>query len=327
MEPHPLTHILLCVRGDVTVVGRTVGCAGTVIYSRTLYHQWKLCNYICFNPSLCICLHRQQVPERNQKKKKKMKWRAERSASSHRFHCAILWPLSSCLFFRLKHTHVNLNSLEGARCRGLSLEHKNDGRREKRMGTVGPSRCLWMMPSPVHYLCCLSRTFNQFIQNQHWKCSRSLPFLTFISNAAQDGRRQDKAERSTSPWLLELLYLLGKGRKKDWHSTTTHISTPTQVLRGTHLYVASPSFGNRGWIWTWGRRKKKWCGAVERHAAPQSAALWDFKCHVFVRRTCCRMWKKGDVTSAVGWTLWSYRCLDIVIVIKIEVGQCIYTLM
>lgn len=33
---------------------------------------------------------RQQVPERNQKKKKKMKWRAERSAGSHRFHCAIL---------------------------------------------------------------------------------------------------------------------------------------------------------------------------------------------------------------------------------------------
>uniref|UniRef100_A0A3B3X518 Uncharacterized protein n=1 Tax=Poecilia mexicana TaxID=48701 RepID=A0A3B3X518_9TELE len=33
---------------------------------------------------------RQQVPERNQKKKKKMKWRAERSTGSHRFHCAIL---------------------------------------------------------------------------------------------------------------------------------------------------------------------------------------------------------------------------------------------
>ncbi|XP_030613683.1 ras-related protein M-Ras isoform X2 [Archocentrus centrarchus] len=33
---------------------------------------------------------RQQVPERNQKKKKKMKWRAERSTASHRFHCAIL---------------------------------------------------------------------------------------------------------------------------------------------------------------------------------------------------------------------------------------------
>lgn len=207
---YPLTHRLLRVRGDVTVVGHTV----RVIYSRTLYHKWKLCIYIGFNPSLCICLHRQQVPERNQKKKKKMKWRAERSASSHRFHCAILWPRSSCLFFRLKHTHVNLDSLEGARCRGLSPEHKNDGRREKRMGTVGPSRCLWMMPSPVHYLCCLSRTFTQFIQNQHWIFSRS--FLTFISNAAQDGRRQDKAERSTSPWLVELLYLLGEGRKETW---------------------------------------------------------------------------------------------------------------
>ncbi|KAM8854933.1 ras-related protein M-Ras isoform 1-T2 [Spinachia spinachia] len=33
---------------------------------------------------------RQQVPERHLKKKKKMKWRAERSAGSHRFHCAIL---------------------------------------------------------------------------------------------------------------------------------------------------------------------------------------------------------------------------------------------
>lgn len=54
--------------------------------------------------SLFLCTHRQQVPERNQKKKKKMKWRAERSASSHRFHCAILWPPSSCLLFII-HTH------------------------------------------------------------------------------------------------------------------------------------------------------------------------------------------------------------------------------
>lgn len=178
---------------------------------------------------------------------------------------------------------------------------------------------------PVHYLCCLSRTFTQFIQNQHWIFSRS--FLTFISNAAQDGRRQDKAERSTLPWLVALLYLLGKGRKHDWHSTTTYISTPTQVLRGTHPYVALPSFGNRGCNWTWRRWKKKWCGAAERRADPRSAALWDFKCNVFVRRTCCRTWMKGGVTSAVGWTSWSYRCLDIVIVIKIKIGQCIYTLM
>ncbi|XP_061923504.1 ras-related protein M-Ras isoform X2 [Entelurus aequoreus] len=33
---------------------------------------------------------RQQIPEKNQKKKKKMKWRAERSTGSHRLRCVIL---------------------------------------------------------------------------------------------------------------------------------------------------------------------------------------------------------------------------------------------
>lgn len=50
--------------------------------------------------------HRQQVPERNQKKKKKMKWRAERSTGSHRFHCAILWHPSSPLPLIHTHTHT-----------------------------------------------------------------------------------------------------------------------------------------------------------------------------------------------------------------------------
>lgn len=142
-----------------------------------------------------------------------MKWRAERSASSHRFHCAILWPRSSCLFFRLKHTHVNLDSLEGARCRGLSPEHKNDGRREKRMGTVGPSRCLWMMPSssPLFmlpfkdlYSIYSEPTLNIFsvISDFHIKCSTRWP-------TAGQGREINVA-------LISGAFIFIRKRKETW---------------------------------------------------------------------------------------------------------------
>lgn len=56
----------------------------------------------------------------------------------------------------------------------------------------------------------------------------------------------------------------------DWHSTTPHISL--QVLLGTHLCVA---FAETTWFLGWRtslkvKESEKSCGAVERHADPQS---------------------------------------------------------
>lgn len=135
--------------------------------------------------SLFLCTHRQQVPERNQKKKKKMKWRAERSASSHRFHCAILWPPSSCLLFII-HTHPHTfgcperNSQQsltsGAQKWGVGVGGwggwwVRGTKREVivKCWTDVSSQCLWMsaMPSLLNYLCSLSKVSYFFHYIQH----------------------------------------------------------------------------------------------------------------------------------------------------------------
>lgn len=156
-EVYPLPHTWMC--ESRVIVWWT--CTSPVIYSRTFYYQLQLCiwhNGLTFaSPSV---INRQQVPERNQKKKKKMKWRAERSASSHRFHCAILWPIWSCLFSsmlkRLKHTHINLDSPWRS-----SLQRFIPGAQKWRMGR-GVDQNSRPLTMPLSYaistpLCCLSR--------------------------------------------------------------------------------------------------------------------------------------------------------------------------
>lgn len=78
-----------------------------------------------FNP------HRQQVPERNQKKKKKMKWRAERSTGSHRFHCAILWP--PLLPFTIN-TYTNTHTYIPYKCQGTPQQWSSTGAQKGKGG-------------------------------------------------------------------------------------------------------------------------------------------------------------------------------------------------
>lgn len=122
------------------------------------------------------------------------------------------------------------------------------------------------------------------IQKLHrWTLSQSGVISDFNIKCSTRWVTVGESREIKLPWLWELLYLLGKGRQKmapwpslswDWHSTTPHISLPTQVLPGTRLYVAPDDI-----VWEFeSERKWNWTGT--------------FKCNVFVRRTCCRTWKK-----------------------------------
>lgn len=51
--------------------------------------------------------NRQQVPEKNQKKKK-TKWRGDRATGSHKLHCVILWLSLPVFFGGFSHSNVNL---------------------------------------------------------------------------------------------------------------------------------------------------------------------------------------------------------------------------
>lgn len=150
---------------------------------------------------LFLRTHRQQVPERNQKKKKKMKWRAERSASSHRFHCAILWPPSSCLSF-IMHTHPHAHSHNFGCPQRNSQQWLTSGAQKSGMGGWGgvgrwwwwwwlrgtegdvilecwtnvPSQCLWMsaMLSLLNYLCFLSKVLHFIHYHQQHRTTVSM---------------------------------------------------------------------------------------------------------------------------------------------------------
>lgn len=191
--------------------------------------------------SLFLCTHRQQVPERNQKKKKKMKWRAERSASSHRFHCAILWPPSSCLLFII-HTHPHTfgcperNSQQsltsGAQKWGMGVGgggvDGSEGRKEKWLWNVGlmsPHNAFeWELChlSSIIYVPFQRSHISSIISNTELQCHRTVSqsgviFDFNIKCGTIWLTLREKAKRSRSPWLLELLSSWereGKGRNR-----------------------------------------------------------------------------------------------------------------
>lgn len=104
--------------------------------------RWSWVEMISNSFSMFFFLHthRQQVPERNQKKKKKMKWRAERSAGSHRFHCAILWPPSCLSFVTYSHPHAHPLTFG---CQGTPQQWLTTGA-QKGGGRGGGSMNGWM---------------------------------------------------------------------------------------------------------------------------------------------------------------------------------------
>lgn len=122
----------------------------------------------------------------------------------------------------------------------------------------------------------------------------------------------------------------GKGKKWhlvswDWHSTTPHISL--QVLLGTDLYVVLPrqhclrtedeSESEGKWKVMWHSRAT--CRSSELEGLGLLSVMFSCEERAVERE------RKGYVTSAVRWTLWSYKCLDIVIVMKIKIAQCFYS--
>lgn len=222
---------------------------------------------------LFLRTHRQQVPERNQKKKKKMKWRAERSASSHRFHCAILWPPSSCLSF-IMHTHPHAHShnfgclqrnsqqwlTSGAQKSGIGGggvgwagdddDDGSEGRKEKwfwNVGLMSPHNAFeWVLCylSSIIYVSFQKSYISSIIINTElqcqWTVSKSGVIFDFNIKC---GTRWltlwgGKATRSKSPWLLENFCLFEKGKEKwrNWDKIAPCVHPTPATCQSSHFY-------------------------------------------------------------------------------------------
>lgn len=269
----------------------------------------------CFNFSLCIFLNRQQVPERNQKKKKKMKWRAERSASSHRFHCAILWPPLVLLFLQCwtdskSPTYIWIPSKElPAAVNPQSTKMMAAERSE--WEESAPSQSLWTMPSLLHYLCCLLRMFNRpYSETTSLNSLYQVSFRTLISNAAQDGWQW---EVSVTLIMGAFIFIRkGKGKKM------------APCVLGLGFHRSSHFSTHTGATWNSPARRLSEttsCGGIEDEFESERKWNWTGTLMCLCEERAVERERKGYVR----WTLWSYRCLDIVIVTKTKTGQCFYT--
>lgn len=157
-----------------------------------------------------------------------MKWRAERSAGSHRFHCAILWPPSSCFIIQNMHTPtraptylwmsgnspavVNYWSTKGKG--GLMNGWMNPGN----VGLMSPhpSQCVGMSAVlSLLNLWSLSKVYRSlqslFNTELQWTVSQSSVIFEF--NFKRSTRRfWGEEARITLMWNF---FLLGKGRKRE----------------------------------------------------------------------------------------------------------------
>lgn len=155
---HRPTVGVVVVMGDVTVAGLTVGCAGTVMYSRTLYY-----NFVC----LISFFFTQTTGARAKPEEEK-----ENEVESRTFGelpqvplCHIVTPLVPSV--RQCRTDLNTPTTQiwipwkeltvAVNPRSTKMM---DGERSESEQSAPHDAFEWCRP-PLHYLCCLSRTFNR----------------------------------------------------------------------------------------------------------------------------------------------------------------------
>lgn len=115
-----------------------------------------------------------------------------------------------------------------------------DGERSESEQSAPHDAFEWCRPRCITYVA-FQGCLIDHIQKQLWNLSSSVVIYDFNISYSTRWPTVGQGREISIALIVGAFIVIRKGKEKDWHSTTPYISIPTQVLRGTRLYVALPT--------------------------------------------------------------------------------------